>query len=164
MVPWSVGLALPLRPPRRQEAQIRPGKMALEMPRARHILAAMGVSSYSDIKDSLRQLYLEDARPWLVGFSGGKDSTMLASLIVEVGAGINDDQRKKPIAILCTDTRVEIPAPVEMAEGTLARFQRYEQHNESGHGCRLWDEVLDLATGDLAEHVETGPKLLLRMN
>ena len=25
-------------------------------------------------KASLRQLYLEDERPWLVGFSGGKDS------------------------------------------------------------------------------------------
>jgi len=33
------------------------------------------------IKASLRQLYLEDERSWLVGFSGGKDSTMPASLI-----------------------------------------------------------------------------------
>jgi hypothetical protein len=30
----------------------------------------MGASSYSDIKDSLRHLYLDDPRPWLVGFSG----------------------------------------------------------------------------------------------
>jgi PP-loop superfamily ATP-utilizing enzyme len=44
------------------------------------MLASMGANSYSDIKDSLRHLYLEDARPWLVGFSGGKDSTMLASV------------------------------------------------------------------------------------
>ena len=89
----------------------------------------MGASSYSDIKSSLRHLYLEDPRPWLVGFSGGKDSTMLASLIVEVVAGIPDDQRKKPVAILCTDTRVEIPAIVEMVEGTLARIQRFSQQN-----------------------------------
>jgi len=89
----------------------------------------MGASSYSDIKVSLRSLYLEDTRPWLVGFSGGKDSTMLASLIVEVVAGIPDDQRKKPVAILCTDTRVEIPAIVEMVEGTLARIQRFSQQS-----------------------------------
>ena len=44
------------------------------------MLEPMGTSSYSEIKDSLRHLYLEDPRPWLVGFSGGKDSTMLASL------------------------------------------------------------------------------------
>jgi tRNA(Ile)-lysidine synthase TilS/MesJ len=36
-------------------------------------------STYREIRDSLCQLYLEDERPWLVGFSGGKDSTMLAS-------------------------------------------------------------------------------------
>ncbi len=71
------------------------------------MLAPMGANRYSDIKDSLRHLYLEDPRPWLVGFSGGKDSTMLASLIVGVVAGIPEDERKKPVAILCTDTRLE---------------------------------------------------------
>ena len=32
---------------------------------------------FQDIKTSLRQLYLEDQRPWRVGFSGGKDSFAL---------------------------------------------------------------------------------------
>ena len=104
-------------------------KMRLEMARARPMLPPMGASSYSDIKDPLRHLYLEDALPWLVGFSGGKDSTMLASLIVEVVAGIPEDQRKKPVAILCTDTRVEIPTIVEMVEGTLSRIQRFSQQS-----------------------------------
>jgi hypothetical protein len=27
---------------------------------------------FQEIKASLQQLYREDARPWLVGFSGGK--------------------------------------------------------------------------------------------
>jgi DNA sulfur modification protein DndC len=89
----------------------------------------MDATSYQDIKSSLRQLYLDDPRPWLVGFSGGKDSTMLASLIVEVVAGIPDGQRKKPVAVLCTDTRVEIPAIVEMVESTLARMQKFSQQN-----------------------------------
>jgi tRNA(Ile)-lysidine synthase TilS/MesJ len=39
-------------------------------------------SKYNEISDSLKALYLEDPRPWLVGFSGGKDSTMVASLVV----------------------------------------------------------------------------------
>jgi DNA sulfur modification protein DndC len=89
----------------------------------------MDATSYQDIKSSLRQLYLDDPRPWLVGFSGGKDSTMLASLIVEVVAGIPDGQRKKPVAVLCTGTRVEIPAIVEMVESTLARMQKFSQQN-----------------------------------
>ena len=38
---------------------------------------------FKEIITSLTKLYLEDNRPWLIGFSGGKDSTMLASLIFE---------------------------------------------------------------------------------
>jgi hypothetical protein len=43
-------------------------------------LKAMDATSYRDIKSALRQLYLDDPRPWLVGFGGGKNSTMLGSL------------------------------------------------------------------------------------
>ena len=86
-------------------------------------------SDFQATKNLLRGLYLEGTRPWLVGFSGGKDSTMLASLIVEVIAGIPDGQRRKPVAVLCTDTRVEIPAIVEMVESTLARMQKFSQQN-----------------------------------
>jgi 3'-phosphoadenosine 5'-phosphosulfate sulfotransferase (PAPS reductase)/FAD synthetase len=31
---------------------------------------------FQEIKSSLQQLYREDGRPWLVGFSGGKDSAV----------------------------------------------------------------------------------------
>jgi tRNA(Ile)-lysidine synthase TilS/MesJ len=30
------------------------------------------MAAFQDIKASLRRLYLDDKRPWLVGFSGGK--------------------------------------------------------------------------------------------
>jgi len=36
----------------------------------------MSVSDFQAIRDSLRQLYLEDPRPWLVGFSGGKSAAL----------------------------------------------------------------------------------------
>jgi hypothetical protein len=32
----------------------------------------MATTVFQDIKNGLRRLYLEDQRPWLVGFSGGK--------------------------------------------------------------------------------------------
>jgi len=76
------------------------------------------MTAFQDISHSLRQLYLEDERPWLVGFSGGKslsgaqrrNSTMLASLIFDVILSIPAEQRKKEVTVVCTDTRVEIPA------------------------------------------------------
>jgi DNA sulfur modification protein DndC len=80
----------------------------------------MTTIAYARIRDLLCHLYLEDNRPWLVGFSGGKDSTMLASLIFDAVLSVPAEQRKKPISILCTDTRVEIPAISERVKGTLA--------------------------------------------
>jgi DNA sulfur modification protein DndC len=90
----------------------------------------MALSAYQEIKDSLRQLYVDDPRPWLVGFSGGKDSTMVAALIFDAVLTVPPEQRRKEITILCTDTRVEIPAIVEMVEGTLARMQRFSRDND----------------------------------
>jgi DNA sulfur modification protein DndC len=89
----------------------------------------MSTTTYRDIRDTLSRLYIEDDRPWLVGFSGGKDSTMLASLVFDAVLSIPAAQRKKPVSILCTDTRVEIPAIVEMVEGTLTRMQKVSQQN-----------------------------------
>lgn len=89
----------------------------------------MAASVYQDIKNNLRKLYLEDARPWLVGFSGGKDSSMLASLVFDAILSVPSEKQKKPVVILCTDTRVEIPAIVEMIESTLARMHKFSQQN-----------------------------------
>lgn len=90
----------------------------------------MGVSAYREIKQALHQLYLEDDRPWLLGFSGGKDSTMRASLLFDAILSIPAAQRKKPVAVLCTDTRVEIPAIVEMVEDTLSRMRKCSEEND----------------------------------
>jgi DNA sulfur modification protein DndC len=89
-------------------------------------------------KASVGQLYREDQRPWLVGFSGGKDSTMLASLIFDVVLSIPAERRKKPISVLCTDTRVEIPAIAEMIEGALDRMRKCSQQ----HGLNIETNLL----------------------
>lgn len=87
---------------------------------------------------SLRQLYLEDSRPWMVGFSGGKDSSLVAHLVFEAVGSIPADQRTKEIHVLCTDTRVEIPAVVETIEGTLNKMQR---HSDAA-GLRIHTHLL----------------------
>jgi DNA sulfur modification protein DndC len=52
---------------------------------------------FQEIKSSLQQLYLEDKRPWLVGFSGGKDSNMLASLIFDAVLSIPAEQVRRSV-------------------------------------------------------------------
>jgi DNA sulfur modification protein DndC len=65
-----------------------------------------------------------------VGFSGGKDSTMVASLIFDAVLSVPAAQRKKAISFLCTDTRVEIPAIAETIEGALARMRKFSRQND----------------------------------
>lgn len=79
---------------------------------------------YVDIIQLLKDLYLNDSRPWLVGYSGGKDSTMVAALVFSAVLSIPPEQRTKQISVMSTDTRAEIPAIVEMLEGTLKKMRR----------------------------------------
>jgi len=62
------------------------------------------------VMDDLRSAYLSDERPWVVGFSGGKDSTCLMQLVYYMLARIPAGQRFKPVYVLASDTRVEAPS------------------------------------------------------
>ena len=57
---------------------------------------------YDPIINSLSKLYILDSRPWVVGYSGGKDSTMLVSLVFEAINLLPQEERTKEIAIVCT--------------------------------------------------------------
>lgn len=83
-----------------------------------------GLESLDQIVESLRSLYLADERPWFVGYSGGKDSTMLASVVFEALRGIEQASRKKDVYVVCTDTRVEIPAVAERVSAELELMRR----------------------------------------
>ena len=54
-------------------------------------------------------VYKHDNRPWLIGYSGGKDSSLLVSLVVETVSRIAPQERTKKIFIVTSDTGVENP-------------------------------------------------------
>jgi DNA sulfur modification protein DndC len=56
-----------------------------------------------------RQLYLADGVPWVVGYSGGKDSTATLQLVWHALAGLPPGQRGKAVHVISTDTGVENP-------------------------------------------------------
>src|SRR5690349_3411617 len=59
--------------------------------------------------DQTRDLYLADSVPWVVGYSGGKDSTAVLQLVWLALAGLAPKQRTKPVHVISTDTLVENP-------------------------------------------------------
>ncbi len=69
-------------------------------------------------KQGLKEAYLADGRPWVVAYSGGKDSTLVLQLVYEVLVELGDDARK-PVFVISSDTRVEAPNIVAYVEEIL---------------------------------------------
>ena len=57
----------------------------------------------------IQELYCLDQIPWVVGYSGGKDSTATLQLIWNAISGLPPEKRTKPIHVITTDTGVENP-------------------------------------------------------
>lgn len=57
----------------------------------------------------LADLYRSDDAPWVVGYSGGKDSTATLSLVWRMLASLPEGERRKPVHVISTDTMVENP-------------------------------------------------------
>lgn len=73
-----------------------------------------------EIIAQMRKLYLADERPWIVGYSGGKDSTAVVQMVYYMLANL--PKRKKPrktVHIVCNDTLVESPPIQKHMSNTL---------------------------------------------
>ena len=78
----------------------------------------------SDIYDEIREVYLSDNRPWILGFSGGKDSTCMVQLVWNAVLDLPENQRQKKIYIISSDTLVESPKIVEQITDTLSSMEK----------------------------------------
>ena len=63
----------------------------------------------NEILEDIKIKYLSSTRPWIVGFSGGKDSTCTLQLVYEVLNGLPAKDRKTPVYVLSSNTMVETP-------------------------------------------------------
>lgn len=64
---------------------------------------------FEDIIQEMALVYSHDKRPWLIGYSGGKDSTLLCCLAMEMLQRLAPQQRHKTVYIVSSDTMVENP-------------------------------------------------------
>lgn len=61
------------------------------------------------LMETVRNLYMADDIPWVIGYSGGKDSTATVQLVWLALRELPQNQRKKTVHIINTDTMVESP-------------------------------------------------------
>jgi DNA sulfur modification protein DndC len=75
------------------------------------------------IRRDLRDEYTQDHNwPWIVGFSGGKDSTLLAHLTIESILSLPKEERRRPVFLVSNDTLVESPIFKTFVDNILARI------------------------------------------
>ena len=63
----------------------------------------------SDKLKEMKLVYQSDSRPWIIGYSGGKDSTVVVHLAYEMLHRLDPKDRKKDVYIVSSDTLVENP-------------------------------------------------------
>ena len=67
------------------------------------------VKTVAALVEEVAELYRADEVPWVVGYSGGKDSTAVLQLVWQALASLPVGQRTKPVYVISTDTLVENP-------------------------------------------------------
>lgn len=79
------------------------------------------------LENEIIDQYLYDdhpTRPWIIGFSGGKDSTMLLQVVWNALKKIEPALLTRRIYVVCNDTLVENPRIVKFINTTLKKIQK----------------------------------------
>jgi DNA sulfur modification protein DndC len=75
-----------------------------------------------EIHDEIAQVYLSNRFPWVVGFSGGKDSTATLQLVWYALQRLPREKLSKHVYVVASDTLVEAPAIAERIDTSLRRM------------------------------------------
>lgn len=72
-------------------------------------------------KNKIKRIYLQDNIPWIIGYSGGKDSTCATQIIIDTLLELKKEKSKlsKKVYIISSDTMVETPMIINTIERTI---------------------------------------------
>ncbi|RDV23908.1 DNA phosphorothioation system sulfurtransferase DndC [Alteromonas aestuariivivens] len=78
----------------------------------------------SEYVASVQRVYLQDTRPWVIGYSGGKDSSAVMVLVYLALLGLKPEERHKHVFVVASDTLVETPIVVNHVSRSLEAIQK----------------------------------------
>ena len=98
----------------------------------------------ASLLEEIQALYVADQVPWVVGYSGGKDSSAALQLVWLALDALPADQRSKPVHVISTDTLVENPVVAAWVTQSLETIQQAaEEQGLPIHPHRLTPKVKD---------------------
>ena len=66
-------------------------------------------NTLDELIEEIKYVYQSDKRPWVIGYSGGKDSTTVVELVYKMLLTLPKDERNKNVYIVSSDTLIENP-------------------------------------------------------
>lgn len=91
--------------------------------------------------EEIKAQYLEDSIPWVIGFSGGKDSTAVLQLIFYALSELPKEKLNKEIHVLSNDTLVENPNVVNFLDFQLQKIHESGKNELFAHNPKLFNVV-----------------------
>jgi len=96
------------------------------------------------LEEQIQTLYQEDDIPWIVGYSGGKDSTATLQLTWSAIEKLPPEKRNKKIYVISTDTLVENPVVAMWVTASLEKIKvEAEKKNLPIYPNRLTPDMND---------------------
>ena len=95
------------------------------------------VEDIKKLTQEIQELYCLDDIPWVIGYSGGKDSTATLQLIWNAIAELPQKKRVKTIHVITTDTLVENPIVSAWVTNSLQLMEESAQNNKLPIKCHL---------------------------
>ena len=81
-----------------------------------------GSRPLNDIYREIQEVYLSSNRPWLIGYSGGKDSTTTLQLVWYALSKLDKNRLKQPIYVISSDTLVENPLIIKRLRKSIDKI------------------------------------------
>lgn len=93
---------------------------------------------FEQVIEEMQLVYQHDNRPWIIGYSGGKDSSLLVSLVIETINRIPEKSRTKDIYIVSSDTGVENPIVKKYMHSSSNKINEFSKKNH----CNIKAEII----------------------
>lgn len=89
----------------------------------------------------IQKIYLKDNIPWVIGFSGGKDSTTVLQMVFYALSELPREKLSKEIHVLSNDTLVENPIIGKYIDKQLKRIKLAGKTRLFAHNRKLFNVV-----------------------
>lgn len=82
-------------------------------------------TKYTDAVERVKRVYKQDDRPWIIGYSGGKDSTATCTVVLNALSELPKEELRKHVYIISSDTLVETPLIIDEINTTLHLMEEF---------------------------------------